>query len=156
MKDAFLIVFEIRPSLHFFFLCPFFSYVKRKSTFLWATFFLLFCFCPSIQKTLHVFQHQLAQLKFGCLISFCARSCFFFFLVSEPGRSEPGALLLFYLVSEWAWLVWARYFLFFVLGVWARYKRPSVDGVSALIRQLSAETMIREFWRFRAGTCFVS
>ena len=34
---------------------------------------------------------------------------------------------------------------FFVLGVWARYKRPSVAGVSELIRQLSAETMIREF-----------
>ena len=41
--------------------------------------------------------------------------------------------------------MWARYFLFFILGVWARYKRPSVDGVSALIRQLRAETMIREF-----------
>ena len=117
VKDVFLIFFEIRPSLHFFFLCPFFSYVKRKSTFLWATFFLLFCFCPSIQKTLHVFQHQLAQLKFGCLISFWARSCFFFswyqsqvgvsqvlsfyftWYLSEPGWCWPGTFFLWSLVS---------------------------------------------------------
>ena len=49
---------------------------------------------------LHVFHVQLAYLKFDCLISFLARCSLFFLLVTEPGRSEPGALHMFCLVSD--------------------------------------------------------
>ena len=50
---------------------------------------------------------------------------FFFCLVSEPGRSEPGALLLFCLVSEPGCFGPGTLF-FFLLGIWATYNWPGL------------------------------
>ena len=142
------------PFAALFLLCPFFPMWKERALSYWRPFFA-FLFLPFISKDPTRFQQKLAQLKFGCLISFWARCCFF--LLGIRARSEWARCSPFILLGIWVSLVGVGQVLsFFVLGVWARYKRPSVHGFSALILQLSAETMVREFWRFIAETCFVS
>ena len=84
---AFFWFFGFRPSLHFFLL------VKKRALFLLATSFLLFF--PFFSQSLHFLHCQLAHLKFGCLITFWARCYFFFYLVSEPGRSGTGVCFFF-------------------------------------------------------------
>ena len=93
-----------------------------------------------------------------CMISFWARCSLFFFLVSEPGLSEPSALLLICLVSEPGWCgpgtlfffgAWylghvqlARFIYldqgsvcqvltFFLLGIWARWSLSFFLGIWA-------------------------
>ena len=73
-----------------------------------------------------LFQRQLAHLKFGCLISFWARCSLFFCLVSEPGRSEPGALFFFGLVSEPGRTGPGA--LFFLLGILSQVRGVPADG----------------------------
>ena len=110
VKGVFL-VFWVSP-----FAALFFVGEKKSPFFIGDLFFALFSLLFT-KPTLSPLSAGSPQI--WLLDNFLGQVLFFFCLVSEPGRSEPGALLLFYLVTEPGWCGPGTFFFLCVLGVCA-------------------------------------
>ena len=91
--------FWVSPFAALFFVVPLFFLCEKRVIF---TVDLFLFFLPSFHKAYTFFTVSCLTTNLVAWFLF-DQVLFFFCLLSEPGRSEPGALLLFYLVSEPGW-----------------------------------------------------